>query len=165
MIRKVLAGDTSDIGRIYNYYIVNTAVTFEEESLTESAMRKRIQTVTATYPWLVYCENGHILGYANATQWKARSAYKHTVESGIYIDKSAIGRGIGKRLYKELIRVLSKQGYHAVIASIALPNPASIALHEKFGFRKVGHFREIGNKFGKWRDVGYWELLLTSSAK
>jgi len=104
--------------------------------------------------------DGGILGYAYATSWKVRAAYRHAAESSIYLAQEATGRGLGSRLYTALIAELGQRGLHCVIGGAALPNPVSVALHEKLGFTKVGEFREVGFKFGRWIDVAYWELLL-----
>ena len=95
-------------------------------------------------------------------QWKARSAYRFSVESTVYIDQNSIGNGIGSLLYKELLSNLKNSRIHSVIGGIALPNPSSIALHEKYGFKKVAQFKEVGIKFDKWIDVGYWQLQFNS---
>ena len=93
-------------------------------------------------------------------QWKARAAYARTVESSIYLADAARGRGLGKRLYGELIARLRERGIHVVIGGVSMPNAASVALHESFGFKPIGAFREVGWKLGRWIDVGYWQLLL-----
>ena len=127
-------------------------------------MSRLIDATTAAWPWLVAEARGQVLGYAYANQWKPRSGYRHTVESTIYLDPSHLGRGGGSALYASLLEMLRERGVHCAIAGIALPNAASIALHEKFGFRKVAHFRENGIKFGRWIDVGYWQRELAEPA-
>ncbi len=99
-------------------------------------------------------------GYAYASEWKSRCAYRYSVETTVYLHPDARGKGIGTLLYQELIRKLSKLELHAAIGGIALPNDASVALHEKIGFKKAAHFKQVGYKFNKWVDVGYWELIL-----
>ena len=164
MIRDARQDDAQAICDIYNHYALNTIITFEESAVPTEAMRRRIEEITGTYPWLVFCESGGIAGYAYAYPWKTRSAYRYTVESGIYLRPEAVGQGMGKRLYEALLDRLRDQGIHAVIGGIALPNTASVALHEKLGFEKIGHFKAVGFKFGQWIDVGYWEALLGRSA-
>ena len=161
MIRKVSIKDAEEICGIYNYYILNTIVTFEDGALSKREMEKRIQQITSNYPWIVYVEDKRILGYAYATMWKTRSSYKNTVEVTFYVNHDFTGKGIGSILCKGLLVKLKKKGYHSVIGGIALPNEASVALHEKFGFKKVAHFHEVGHKFEKWIDVGYWELTIS----
>jgi phosphinothricin acetyltransferase len=116
----------------------------------------------AGLPWLVLCEGGQLLGYAYASQWRARIGYRHAVETSVYLDPGACGRGLGTRLYLALLGGLRAAGYRTVIGGIALPNPGSVALHEKLGFEPVARFREVGRKFNEWVDVGYWQLLLKS---
>jgi len=160
VIRNVKTSDAAAICRIYNHYILNTAITFEEQPVAEAEMASRIEEYTRRYPWIVYETDGDIVGYAYASPWKGRSAFRFSVESSVYLDPAATGGGLGSSLYRELLARLQSQSVHAVIAGITLPNPASVALHEKFGFRKTGEFHEVGWKFESWLDVGYWELLL-----
>lgn len=160
MIRPVELSDANEICGIYNEYITSSKITFEEEVLSAEEVISRIENVTRDYPWLVYEEEEKVLGYTYAARWKERSAYRHTVETGIYIDSNHVGEGIGTKLKGEILNELRDRSIHCVISGIALPNPASIALCEKFGFKKVGHFREVGLKFNDWIDVGYWQLLL-----
>jgi len=162
MVRKVLVEDGGQIAEIYNYYILNTTVTFEEQELSETQMKERIEKISSSFPYLVFEENGKILGYAYATEWRVRSAYRYSVESSVYVHKDVHGKGIGKQLYTELLNQLKAKRIHAVIGGIVLPNPISISLHEKFGFIKVAQFKEVGFKFHQWLDVGYWELLFNN---
>lgn len=160
MIRPCSPSEAARICGIYNHYVEHTVVTFEEEPVAEASMARRITTVTERLPWLVVEHEGSLAGYAYAAPWKERSAYRHSVESTIYLAPEFTGRGLGAQLYRALITELRKRNIHCAVGSIALPNPASIALHEKAGFRKVGCFSEIGRKFGRWVDVGYWQLVL-----
>ena len=160
MIRSAALDDASAICGIYNYYIENSVITFEEQSVSPDAMQNRMQMILHSLPWLVYEENNRVTGYAFASEWKGRCAYRHTVESTIYLEHKMKGRGIGSQLYTALLHELRKYKMHSVIGGIALPNPASVALHEKLGFKKVAQFKEVGWKFNRWIDVGYWELLL-----
>ncbi len=158
-IRRCTPADGAALARIYNHYIATTVVTFEEEPVSAEEMMRRIVEVTARHPWLVWEEHGAVVGYAYASPWKGRAAYRHAVESAIYLDHARTGSGIGTRLYAALIAELRTQGVHAVVGGVSLPNPASVALHERLGFAPVGAFREIGFKFGRWVDVGYWQLV------
>lgn len=159
MIRRVRpAEDAGAISEIYNYYITDTVVTFENEPVDAKAMQKRIEEIAARFPYLVYEQGGKVLGYCYAATWRSRAAYDHTVETTIYLHKDWLNKGIGHQLYQELVGLLRNAEFHVAVASITLPNTQSVALHEKFGFRKVAHFTEVGNKFGKWLDVGFWEL-------
>jgi phosphinothricin acetyltransferase len=160
MIRNATPSDAVAIKDIYNYYVHNTIVTFEEEPVTAAEMLSRITEMQLNHLWLVYEWQGVVVGYAYAGKWKARSAYKHSVEVSVYLAPDVTGKGIGKRLYTTLLAELKPLGIHAVIGGIALPNDASVRLHETLGFKKVAHFREVGRKFDKWVDVAYWELIL-----
>ncbi len=159
MIRPVKLTDADDIRDIYNGYILNSRITFEEQVITSENIIERIQNITKNYPWLVYENDGNVLGYTYAVRWKERSAYRHSVETAIYLHPNVLGQGIGTRLKSALLDELKSFGVHCVISGIALPNPASIALCEKFGFSKVAHFKEVGFKMKLWVDVGYWELI------
>lgn len=157
--RKVEPEDAPQIAEIYNYYIKNTHHTFETEAINKSEMHNRINEITEKYPYFVGEENGEIIGYAYAAPYKSRCAYRSSAEVSVYVKNNIQQKGIGTRLYEKLLAELLQSNVHAVIAGIALPNEASVRLHEKFGFEKVAHFREIGWKFGRWIDVGYWELI------
>ena len=160
MIRPATLADAAALAAIYNHYVLNTPVTFEEDAVTAEEMAGRITEVQQSANWFVEAEDGNILGYAYAGKWKSRCAYRYAVESTVYLDKDATGRGLGTTLYRTLLDDLSGRGLHSVIGGIALPNAASVALHEKLGFHKIGQFKEVGWKFEQWIDVGYWELIL-----
>ncbi len=156
-IREVQLDDAEKIAEIYNYYIQNTHHTFETEPLSTDVMRERIAEVTKNYPYLVAENDGDVFGYAYATQFKLREAYQHSAEVSIYVKNDAKQRGIGSMLYEELFEELEDTDIHALIAGISLPNDPSVRFHEKLGFEKVAHFKEVGYKLGRWIDVGYWE--------
>jgi L-amino acid N-acyltransferase YncA len=160
MIRSVYTEDTEAICSIYNHYVINTILTFEEKPVSKEEMTDRIAKVTVSLPWIVLEEEGEINGYAYANNWKIRSAYRFSVESSIYLRPEFLGKGAGRILYEALISKLRNLSLHTVIGGIALPNESSVALHERLGFLKVAHFTEVGWKFNQWIDVGYWELLL-----
>ncbi len=160
MIRPAAASDAPHIAGIYNHHVRETVVTFEERPVPDEEMARRIEETTLSYPWLVLEVDGSVAGFANASSWKRRSAYRFAAESTIYMDRQFAGRGLGSGLYRALIEEMRSRGLHCAIGGIALPNPASIALHEKLGFRHLGRFSQVGYKFGNWVDVGYWELLL-----
>jgi len=161
MIRPATLADAAAIAAIYNHYVLNTSVTFEEDAVPAEEMAQRItDTLGAELPWLVWEENTRVLGYCYASKWKARCAYRYAVESTVYLDQAATGRGLGTQLYTALISGLRQKELHAIIGGVALPNAASVALHEKLGFQKVAQFREVGRKFQQWIDVAYWELIL-----
>lgn len=161
MIRPATEADAAAIAAIYNPYIADTVISFEEQPVSVEEMAGRIRDILATgYPWLVMELDGGIVGYAYAGGWKTRAAYRYSVECTVYLDRGHTGKGCGKALYTALIGELKTLGIHSAIGGIALPNPASVALHESLGFRKVAEFHEVGYKFDRWIDVGYWELKL-----
>ena len=162
MVRQVRPEDAEQLTAIYNYYIETSGVTFEEDKIASSEMRSRIAKINVknNFPFLVYEEEGQIKGYAYATTFRERVAYRFTVESTVYVAKEHFSKGIGRILYADLLDELKKGDYHSVIGVITLPNEPSVRLHESFGFKKVGHFTEVGYKFEQWMDVGFWELLL-----
>ena len=160
-IRNVNLTDAAQIAEIYNYYIKNTHQTFETEPLTPEEMRERIEEIRENYPYLVAEENGEIYGYAYATQFKMRQAYEFSAEVSIYVKADAKQKGIGTQIYDKLFEELKETDIHAIVAGISLPNDGSVRFHEKLGFTKVAHFREVGYKLGRWVDVGYWELINT----
>jgi phosphinothricin acetyltransferase len=160
MIRPVKAADAKAITSIYNYYIKETAITFEEIPLSIGEMEKRIADISAVFPYLVWEEEGEVTGYAYIHKYHERSAYRFTLEDSIYLKNGREGKGTGKVLFAALLDAAKKHGAHVIMSLITVPNDRSVALHEKFGFVKKGQFDEVGFKLGKWRDVGYWELLL-----
>lgn len=160
-LRPASPADAAPICAIYNTYVAATTITFEEDAVAERDMAQRIADVGAAgLPWLVLEVDGKLAGYAYATKWRVRTAYRYSVESTIYLDQAFAGRGLGRLLYSALLEELRKRELHLVIGGIALPNDSSVGLHEKLGFRKAAHFTEVGMKFGRWIDVAYWELHL-----
>lgn len=159
-LRDAVAADAAAIAAIYNHYVATTVISMESDPVGPSEMTRRIAEVQdAALPWLVLEEDGAVLGYAYASKWRARPGYRHAVESSVYVDAGLRGRGIGLTLYRALIARLTGR-FHCVIGGIALPNPASVALHERLGFCQVAYFKEVGHKFGNWVDVAYWQLQL-----
>lgn len=158
-IRKAEPADAEKIAEIYNYYIQNTHHTFETDPLSADEMRARIAEVVEHYPFLVAEDDGEVCGYAYAAQFKMRQAYEYAVEVSIYVQNAAKQKGIGTSLYTRMFDELAETHAHAIIAGIALPNDSSVRFHERLGFTKVAHFREIGYKLGRWVDVGYWQMM------
>jgi len=160
MIRMAAAADAAALARIYNHYVRETIVTFEEEPVADAEMARRLADVqAASLPWLVAEEADGVVGYACARPWKPRRGYRFSTEVSVYLDAAHGGRGLGTKLYTNLLSELRMRHIHAAMGGIALPNEASVRLHEKLGFEKVAHFREVGFKFGAWIDVGYWEKI------
>lgn len=160
MIRIATIEDAEAVCAIYNPYILGTTITFEEQEVSAATMRTRIAEVSEKLPWLILEDQVKVAGYAYATNWRVRAAYRYSVETTIYLAPLAQGRGLGKQLYEELIERLRARGIHRAMGGIALPNKGSVALHERLGFKKVAHFEEVGWKFERWIDVGYWQLSL-----
>lgn len=164
-LRRAGTEDAARIAAIYNHYVADTVITFELDPVSVEEMAARVAEINAQgLPWLVAESDNAVVGYAYASQWRARAAYRHSVESSIYLAPDVVGRGVGRALYAGLIAELRGLDVHAVIGGAALPNPASVALHAALGFEQVAHFRETGYKFGQWVDVAYWQLLLRDSA-
>lgn len=161
MIRNVTSQDAAQIAAIYNYYIRETVITFEETPLSEEDIKKRIDTLLAKgYPYLVIEKDKQVIAFAYLNTWRARSAFDITLESSIYLSSDIQGKGIGEKLYRELIDQGRKLKLHSLVAAISLPNEISQKLHEKLGFKLVGNFREAGRKFGKLVDCEFWQLSL-----
>jgi len=160
MIRDATPEDGAAIAALYNPYIIETDISFESDPLSDGDMARRIASVQTCYPWLVFEGGEGIAGYAYATRWKDRHAYRYCAETCIYIRRGMEGQGVGTALYSELLQRLSAAGIRHAIGCIALPNGASVALHEKLGFEKVAHFQGVGFKFDRWIDMGYWQKTL-----
>jgi phosphinothricin acetyltransferase len=157
-IRPVAVGDAAAIAAVYNHYVATSIATFELVPVDAEAMGRRIAEVRSHgLPWLVVEDASILLGYAYAGRWRAREGYRHSVETSIYLAPEATGHGLGRALYSRLLDALAACDVHAAIGGIALPNPASVMLHERLGFEPVARFREVGRKFDRWIDVGYWQ--------
>ena len=160
-IRAASAEDAAAIAAIYAPYVTGSVVSFETEAPDAAEIARRMAADAGRYPWLVACgEDGALLGYAYATAFRARPAYRFCVETTVYVGADAHGRGVGRGLYAALLPMLEAQGFVQAIAAITLPNPASVALHERFGFRRIGAYEAVGFKQGGWHDVGLWQRAL-----
>ena len=158
-IRACVPDDAEQIVQIYNLFIQNSTATFEEDSLSAEVMAERITTISQDYPFLIGEQNNQIIGYAYASRWKERSAYRYTAETTVYVKQNSQGNGLGRALYQKLFEELKSRGFHCGLAGITLPNEASVKFHESLGFEKVGQLKDVGFKFGRWIDVGYWEIV------
>jgi len=162
-IRLATENDAEQIQAIYVPYVLHTAISFELGPPTVEEMRQRIVKTVQHWPWLV-CENkGEVLGYAYASRYRERAAYKWSVEVSVYIDERFHRLGIGRALYSPLFKLLALQGFYNAYAGITLPSSASVGLHESLGFQPVGVYRAAGYKLGAWHDVGWWQLMLRAS--
>jgi phosphinothricin acetyltransferase len=154
------ARDAEAIANIYAPFVADTVISFEDMAPAPAEMADRIERLAKTHAWLVAEDAGEILGYAYACPHRERAAYRWTTEVTVYVDPRHQRRGVARRLYEALLARLADQGYRIALAVIALPNDASVALHEACGFELVGVYRAIGFKFGSWWDVGWWQLDL-----
>lgn len=162
-IRKARPEDAAAIQAIYAPIVAGTAISFEEVPPSIEEMRQRIVTTLRTYPYLVAERDGRLVGYAYASQHRARAAYRWAVDVTVYIADGERRSGVGRSLYAELLPILARQGFNAAYAGIALPNAGSVGLHEQLGFRHIGGtFPQVGFKLGQWHDVGYWRLELAA---
>lgn len=161
-IRPVSIDDAPALASIYNYYIKHTTATFEVAEITGSEMCRRISLIAANHPFYVHESDGRVDGYCYAHPWKERAAFASTWETTVYIAPESTGKGLGLLLMCHLIDACRRRAAcHALVACITGDNTASIALHEKLGFVQTSHFREVGNKFGRWLDIVDLELLLS----
>lgn len=160
LIRTAEARDFEAIALLTNDYIRETAIHFGEHPVSAEELRREWAEHRESHPFLVGEEESGLVGYAKAGTWRTRDAYRFTAEVGIYLDPGAQGRGLGTRLYSALIDACRRRGFHALIGVITMPNDASVRLHEKLGFRRIGVFPEVGRKFDRWHDVGFWQLTL-----
>ena len=158
MIRPVTPHDAAAIAALYNHYVLHTTASFEEEAVPVEAMRRRIEETAARWPYLVWEEQGRVKGYCYAHPWKERPAYRHTLETTVYLDPACTGRGIGTRLMHALIGECRGRGAHALVACITAGNEPSCRLHRRLGFRQVSEFHEVGFKHGQWLGVVDYEL-------
>ncbi|HEY6895229.1 MAG TPA: arsinothricin resistance N-acetyltransferase ArsN1 family B [Rhodanobacteraceae bacterium] len=159
-VRRATVEDAPAIAAIYAPYVRDTIVSFETEPPDAAEIASRIARIGRQYPWLVASSGGRVVGYAYACENRSRLAYRWSVDTAVYLDPSVWGRGVGSALYRELFALLRAQGYVNAFAGIALPNAASVKLHESIGFRLIGVYRNVGYKLGAWRDVGWWQLAL-----
>jgi phosphinothricin acetyltransferase len=163
-VRSAGVADARAIRDVYAPVVETTAISFELVPPTIDEMTARIGKVTAVYPWLVAETDDDVVGYAYASAHRGRAAYRWTVETSVYVKEECRGRGVGGTLYRELIAQLRELGYLMAIAEIALPNDASVAMHEQAGFRRVGTVPSVGYKLGAWWDVGYWCMPIVEPA-
>lgn len=159
-VRIATEADARAIATIYEPYVRETAISFEELPPTPSEMARRLTSTLESYPYLVFDDGGSVLGYAYGSTLRTKPAYRWSVETTIYVARNAQRRGVGRALYAELLRLLTKQRFHVAFAGIVPPNEKSIGLHESLGFMYLGTFAEIGFKHGQFHDLGWWRRPL-----
>jgi len=162
LIRAVQASDFDAIAALTNHYIRETVIHFNETPVSAEELRSAWQASREQFPFLVAEDADGMLGYAKASPWRTRSAYRFTAEVGIYMEPRAQGKGFGVALYSALIDACRAAGFHALIGGVTMPNDASVRLHERLGFERIGVFPEVGFKFDRWHAVGFWQLMLAT---
>lgn len=160
MIRLATVDDAGRVSDIYRPVVESTPTSFEIEVPDRREIARRIEDTLPSHPWLVIEGQDGVAGYAYATRHRKRAAYQWSVETSVYVDAKVQRRGIGRGLYTSLIQILVAQGFANAYAGITLPNPSSVGLHEAMGFQVIGTFRNVGCKFGRWHDVGWWQRPL-----
>ncbi|MEO8705204.1 MAG: N-acetyltransferase family protein [Kofleriaceae bacterium] len=165
MIREAREPDFGAITTITNHYITTTSIHFAYEPVSPAELVASWAKAAHRYPWLVVTDGDGCLGYAKAGVWRDRAAYRWTAEIGLYVHHDHHRRGLGRRLYAELLATLAARGFRSAIAGITLPNDPSIALHRDFGFVSVGTVRDAGYKAGAWHDVEFWQKQLATGSE
>ena len=162
LVRPARDADLKAINDLYNHYVVETHITFDDEPMTMESRREWFTHYAnkGRHRLLVATEDGQVIGYASSGRYRPKAGYLTSVETSIYLAPEAVGRGAGSTLYTELFKSLEGEDVHRAYAGIALPNPASIALHEKFGFKRAALYTEQGRKFGRYWDVAWFERPL-----
>lgn len=161
-MRPAVVGDLEQLNAIYNHYVLETHYTFDLEPMNAEARSEWFShyDTTGRHRLLVAVAGDSVVGYASSGRWRSREAYLTSIETSVYLAPDAVGRGAGTKLYDALFKALEGEDVHRAYAGIALPNPASVALHERFGFKRVAHFTEQGRKFDKYWDVAWFEKPL-----
>lgn len=164
--------DAERVAQIYRPAVDGSHISFEESAPDAAEMAGRMRAVLDGLPWLVAeagdgsgaGENNRVIGYAYAGRHRERAAYRWSADISVYVDPELHGRGVGRALYDELLSVLRRQGYVNVFAGVTLPNPASVALHEAIGMRRIGVYERVGYKLGEWRDVAWFGMRMSEPA-
>ncbi len=164
-IRAVQLNDCKKLAEIYNYYVVNTSISYEDEAVSASEFSARVQKITKKYPYIVAENDGVVIGYAYASSFRERVAYNYDVELSVYIDKNATSKGTGSLLLSKLIDILKEMNFLKLYSLIDYPNEKSMAIHEKFEFKQTGFLENSGYKFDKWLNVAILEKDLGTGSK
>jgi phosphinothricin acetyltransferase len=160
MVRDASEHDAEACAAIYAPYVTDTAISFETEPPDARAMAGRIAAAQRAHAWLVYEEDGRVVGYAYGGQFRTRAAYRLSCEVSVYVERGRHRAGAGRALYEALLARLTERGYHTALAGMTLPNEASVGLHRALGFEPVGTFRRVGYKHGTWHDVAWTQRML-----
>jgi phosphinothricin acetyltransferase len=165
-VRPATAGDLAAVNDVYNQYVRETHYTFDIEPMTIDARQEWFThyATTGRHRLLVAVSDGQMIGYASSSRFRTKPGYNTSVETSVYLVPESVGRGAGSRLYEELFKTLEGEDIHRAYAGIALPNPASVALHERFSFKRVAHFTEQGRKFERYWDVAWYEKPLEAES-
>jgi L-amino acid N-acyltransferase YncA len=163
-VRVATELDLAAVAAIYGREVREGVATFDEAPPTPDTWLAKLRSIDPGDHFLVAEAEGSVVGYAYSTAYRTRTAYRHTRETTVYVSPDAVGQGVGRALYDDLLARLRADGMRTALAAIALPNPASQALHEQAGFEHLGTMREVGFKFGRWIDVGWWQLLLGATS-
>jgi L-amino acid N-acyltransferase YncA len=163
-IRLASQIDAQQIRDIYAPFCDNTPVSFETQAPTSQEMCDRIAKISRSHPWLVYENEGQVMGYAYASPHRERAAYRWAVDVSAYVQEGSRRLGVGRSLYSSLIALLQLQGFYRALAGITLPNPGSVGLHQAMGFQPLGTYQSIGYKCGRWHDVEWFQLALRDCA-
>jgi len=166
-VRPATESDLPVVNDVYNQYVAETHYTFDVEPMTIDERREWFTHYdeTGRYRVMVAVSEGIVIGYASSSRFRVKPAYETSIETSVYLAPESVGRGAGSRLYEGLFKALEGEDVHRAYAGIALPNPASIGLHERFGFKRVAHFTEQGRKFGRYWDVAWYEKPLGAEPK
>jgi phosphinothricin acetyltransferase len=156
-IRPATQSDLRSLNELYNHYVRTSACTFDIEEVSMDARREWFEGFGGRYKLFVAVEDGNVLGYAHSKSFRPKQAYETSVETTVYLAHGALGQGLGTQLYDALFAALAEEDVHRAYAGITVPNPASVALHERFGFKRIGVFSEQGRKFDKYWDVAWYE--------
>ncbi|ODT30355.1 MAG: GNAT family N-acetyltransferase [Kaistia sp. SCN 65-12] len=159
-MRVATPDDGGALAEIYGPIVRDTSISFETDPPTGEIMAQRVESTTATHPYLAATRSGRLVGYAYASKHRERAAYRWSVDVTIYVAPDAHRSGVGRALYGPLLSILRAQGFRNAFAGIALPNAGSVGLHEALGFAPVGIYRNVGFKHGSWHSVGWWGLEL-----
>jgi L-amino acid N-acyltransferase YncA len=161
IVRAACEADAGRLAAIYNPYILKTTVTYEYEPVSVEAFRRRMAGIMEKFPYIVAEENGVVVGYAYASPYHSRQAYSWDCDLSVYVDMDSQGKGVGTELYSVLLKLLERMNYINAYSLVDYPNDGSMALHEKFGFTRMGVFRHTAYKFGHWLDMIVLEKRLT----